>query len=120
MNSRLEMLADELQNPGHVYTAKFVEDGISGTYFILDNKKPIAVYKDASEDPLSPNNPKTTSQVRQLFLPAADYCVRFFGYPTGSADLLDDTFTNLNNTSSAKKYRSLYEESHLPSMSFGR
>jgi len=85
-NNKLESLAKELKGPYHNYTIKLAQDGVSGTYFILKQNQPIAVYKDADEDPLSPNNPKTIAQINQFFLPLAESVIQTFGYPTSCRD----------------------------------
>jgi len=53
----MENIITELKKEGHEYTFELAEEGVSGTYFVLDKKgTPIAVFKDSSQDPLSPNN----------------------------------------------------------------
>lgn len=58
MTYKMSAIISELQSKAHSYTFKLAEEGVSGTYFVLDKGTPIAVFKDSAQDPLSPDNPR--------------------------------------------------------------
>lgn len=62
-----ELETDLVTNPKK-YTFELAEEGVSGTYFIKMGKQHVGVFKDASQDPLSPTNPRFMSRVRHYLL----------------------------------------------------
>lgn len=66
MTAQLECLATELQSPKPNITFKMAEEGVSGAYFIIKDGKPVAVFKDASQDPLCPDNPRLQPKLMRV------------------------------------------------------
>ena len=66
MAVQLNDLIVELQSPASNITLQLADEGVSGTYFVIENGVPIAVFKDASQDQLCPDNPRLQPKLMRL------------------------------------------------------
>ena len=66
MTDQLTALSNELKSHHSNITFKMADEGVSGAYFVIKNGIPVAVFKDASQDPLCPDNPRLQAKLMRL------------------------------------------------------
>ncbi len=66
MTEQLESLAQELRSQKPNITFTMADEGGSGAYFVEKDGKPVAVFKDASQDTICPENQRLHSKLMKM------------------------------------------------------
>lgn len=97
MTDQLIDLSNELKSPNANIIFKMADEGVSGAYFVIKNGSPVAVFKDASQDPLCPDNPRLQPKLMRLGV--------YLGRPLGVFSAFENSVTGQSYVSDILSYQ---------------